>query len=423
MVDSAARIAHCDAMDMSAIVIRRLRGQGIAASVLALLGIMIASTATAAPFDVWLDGVRVEARERGVPSSVVDRALSGVRPLPKVISLDRKQPEFTQTFWRYLDSRVTADRVAKGKNLMARHVRLLQSVERRYRVPARVLVALWGLETSYGQVTGKTPMFSALATLAHDPRRDAFFREQLMAALEGAARGDIPYKARSSWAGAFGQPQFMPTTYRDHAVDFDGDGRRDLWNSLPDIFASAANYLAASGWRWGEKWGREVQVPARFDYSLSGADQVRPLAEWSSLGLRSARGGALPTADMSAALVLPGGAVGAPALLAYDNYRVILMWNKSDLYAVSVGHLADLINGGGPFMAPRPAREEALSQAQVREMQRHLIALGYDTGGVDGIVGSQTRAAIRDFQVQASPPADGFPSVRVLNHLRRMAAR
>ncbi len=404
----------------SEVAARRL-AIGVAAIMLALaVGLVVTpSSARAESFEAFLDGIRRQAVAGGVDAEVVQQALAGVRRNPRIIELDRRQPEFTQTFWRYLERRVTDERISRGRALLVEHRALLEQVERRYGVPAAVLVALWGLESNYGSYTGDFRLFEAVATLAYDPRRGGFFRAQLLAALRGAGRGDIPLDARSSWAGAMGQPQFIPTTYESYAVDFDGDGRRDLWRSLPDIFASAANYLAASGWQADERWGREVMLPAGFDYARTGLERRRPVAEWAALGVRDARGGPLPEAAISAAVVLPGGASGGPAFLAYKNFQVILAWNRSELYAVAVGHLADRLAGSGPLVTPAPANEVALSQAQVRELQRLLASYGYDTGGIDGVVGSKTRAAIRGFQQRHGLPADGHPSIVVLRRLQQ----
>ncbi len=397
------------------------------AAVAAVMAVMVLAVgsghAAAETFDAWRADLSQRAIAAGISPTTVDRALARVQPDPRIIELDRQQPEFTQTFWSYLDKRVTADRVARGRALLERHRSLLESVQARYGVQPRLLVAFWGLETSYGGYTGKWPLFQALATLAYDERRRAFFTEQLLAALQGVERGDIPLDAKSSWAGAMGQLQFMPTTYRDHAVDFDGDGRIDLWRSLPDIFASGANYLQAVGWDGDRIWGREVRLPAGFDFAKSGLERPRRLAEWQALGVRRIDGGALPAVDIDGAILLPGGALHGPALMTYANFQAIMAWNRSFLYAVAVGHLSDRLAGGAPFQTPRPVRDDPLARSDVMEMQRLLLGLGYDTGGVDGIVGSETRRAIRHFQQTAALPADGYASPALLHQLRRATIR
>lgn len=370
-----------------------------------------------------MEEFRREARARGIDNATLEAALAGIQPVPRVIELDRRQPEFRQTFWQYLDQRVTPQRIARGQELLMRHRDLLNDVERRYGVQPRFLVAFWGLESNFGDSTGDFPLFASLATLAYDNRRSVFFREQLLAALELVQHGDLSATATSSWAGAIGQPQFIPTTYRDYAVDFSGDGRRDLRNSLPDVFASAANYLAKARWQGNRSWGREVRLPSGFNYSLSGLNTKKTLAEWNRLGVRQTDGTELPPADMRGSIILPGGADGGPALLVYDNFHAIMSWNRSILYAVAVGHLADRLAGQGPFVATRRHGETALSRQDVMEIQHILSRLGYDTGGVDGLVGEKTRESIRSFQQQASLRADGHPSQELLERLRVSAQR
>jgi membrane-bound lytic murein transglycosylase B len=397
------------------------KARAVVSAIMAVLALTVGvcTAAAAETFDAWRAELARRAIAEGISSTTVDRALSRVQPAPRIIELDRRQPEFTETFWSYLDKRVTAKRVERGRLLLERHRALLEAVHARYGVQPRLLVAFWGLETDFGGYTGEWPLFQALATLAYDERRRDFFTEQLLAALRGVDRGDIPLDAKSSWAGAMGQLQFMPTTYRDHAVDFDGDGRIDLWHSLPDIFASAANYLRAVGWDGNRTWGREVRLPAGFDYAKSGLDQPRRLAEWQALGVRRIDGGPLPAVDIDGAILLPGGALQGPALMTYANFQAIMAWNRSFLYAVAVGHLSDRLDGGGGFQTPRPLRDNPLSRTDVMEMQRLLLGLGYDTGGVDGIVGAETRRAIRHFQQMAALPADGYASPVVLHQLRK----
>lgn len=366
----------------------------------------------------WLEGVRKDALALGVGAPTVDGALARMTPIPRVIELDRKQPEFTQTFWRYMDSRVTPARVTRGRELLKRHGKLLDRVAATYKVPPRFLVAFWGLESNFGDYTGKMSLLGSLATLAHDRRRADFFRGQLLAGLQVMDRGDIPLDAQSSWAGAMGQTQFIPTTYRDFAVDGDGDGQRDLWGSLADVFASSANYLGRSGWQEQETWGREVSLPSGFDYDLASLEVRKSLTEWQALGVRNADGGPLPQAGIEASIILPGGHEG-PAFAVYKNFRVTLIWNRSLLYAIAVGHLADLfVSDSQGIRAPRPAKDEPLSRRDVMEIQRLLTEKGYATGGQDGIVGAKTRDAVRGFQRAAGLPADGYPTTGLLERLR-----
>ena len=316
------------------------------AAVLALAGAMMAGSAVAQEdgaetFEEWRKGVRSEALGLGISAAIFDAAFADVEPIPRVIELDRSQPEVTLTFDQYVERVVPESRVAKGRKLLAEHRDLLEPIGRKYGVPPRFIVALWGIETNFGQYLGGFPVIGALATLAHDGRRSAYFRQELLHALRILEDGHItPDSMMGSWAGAMGQSQFMPSSFVNYAVDHDGDGRRDIWGTQGDVFASAANYLAQAGWHAGETWGRRVALPAGFDHALTGLEVTKTLADWQALGLRRGDGGALPQAAMSGSVVLPGGE-GGPAYLVYDNYRTIMRWNRSFYFATSVGLLAD----------------------------------------------------------------------------------
>jgi membrane-bound lytic murein transglycosylase B len=368
-------------------------------------------------FSTWLEELRQEARSKGISNTTISEALDGLEPIPRVIELDRRQPEFTQTFWRYLDARVSEKRIARGKVLLNTHKELLKSIEMRYGVQPRFLVAFWGLETNFGDYLGSFPVIGSLATLAHDPRRSDFFRSELLAALSIIDGGHIhAANMLGSWAGAMGQPQFMPSTFVRFAVDGDGDGRKDIWHTLPDVFSSAANFLSESGWQGDRTWGREVKIPAGFDLDLTGKDVQKSLAAWQALGVRRITGADLPRVDIKGSIILPAGHDG-PAFMAYSNFRTILRWNRSDFYAIAVGHLADRIAGKKPFLTTRPAAEMPLSRDQAMRIQELLTARGYDPGPIDGVIGSQTRHAIKEFQRTAKLPADGFPSPGLLEVL------
>lgn len=309
---------------------------GIAAGLLCARGGLAAED-----FDLWLQELRRDARAAGVRPATLDAALAGVRPIPRVIELDRRQPEGRLSFVEYRRRVLSEQRVTRGRELLERHAALLRRVAGDFGVPPRVIVALWGVESSFGSFTGDFPIIAALATLAHDGRRSDFFRGELIAALRILDNGDVrPERMRGSWAGAMGQSQFMPSSYLNFAVDYDGDGRRDIWDSLPDVFASIANYLAGAGWSPGYTWGREVRVPAGIGGDLEGLDVRRSLAGWQSLGLRTATGQPLPDVAIDASLLRTDDGRG-PAFLVYDNYRVFLRWNRSHHFALTVGTLAD----------------------------------------------------------------------------------
>ena len=390
----------------------------LAAGVLA----MTPAGAQSVGFNTWLEGFKREAAAAGISQATLESALTGLQPIERVIELDRKQPEFTQTFWSYLDKSVTPDRIDRARRLLAENSTLLDRVHARYGVQPRFLVAFWGLESNFGEHTGGYSVIGALATLAYDARRSAFFRAQLLDALKIIDEGSIsPADMSGSWAGAMGQLQFIPSTFVSYAVDYDGDGHRDIWRSLPDVFASAANFLGSVGWRGDETWGREVRLPADFNWETANLKVRKPITEWQKLGVRRADGGDLPAAELTGAIVVPMGHRG-PAFLVYRNFDAILTWNRSILYAVAVGHLADRISGAARLDAKRPAEDKALSRTEIEEMQTLLASLGYDPGEADGLAGAQTQLALKAFQRQTSLIADGYPTPDGLAALRRAAA-
>lgn len=373
-------------------------------------------------FATWLKDFRAEAAALGISQATLEQSLSDLEPDPEVLELDRRQPEFSQTFWAYLSRRVTPARIELGRELLAKHRPLLERIKAQYGVQPHFLVAFWGLETNFGSFTGNKPVIRSLATLAYDARRSAFFRRELLNALRIIDAGHISAAELSgSWAGATGQLQFMPSTFVQYAVDGDKDGRLDIWHSYPDMFASAANYLSSVGWRPKEIWGREVRLPPDFDLSLAQLEIEKPISEWQKLGVRRANGRNLPSANFASSIVLPGGAKG-PAFLVYQNFRSILVWNRSLLYALSVGHLSDQLIHLGSLLAKRPKKEQPLRYTEVAELQGLLLSLGFNPGTPDGIIGSKTRAAIRAYQRTAKLPADGYPTVKLLDGLRRKTA-
>ena len=317
--------------------------RGVLVATLALAG---APAGAATGFDAWLEGVRKEARERGLKEATIVSALSDIRPIARVVELDRKQPEFKLTLDQYLTRVVSKARVEKGRARLAEHRDLLRKVSAKYNVQPRFIVALWGIETDFGRHLGGFPVIQALASLAFDGRRSAYFRKELFNALTIVDQGHIGAKAMmGSWAGAMGQNQFMPSSFLRYAVDYDGDGRRDIWGTQADIFASSANYLSKVGWRGDQTWGRRVRLPKGFDRSLAGLKIRKGLNDWQRLGVRLPDGSDLPRRNLRSSILLPGG-VNGPPYAVYDNFRAILRWNRSNLFATAVGSLADRIAGG-----------------------------------------------------------------------------
>jgi membrane-bound lytic murein transglycosylase B len=331
------------------VVDRRIAGALCAAVVLAgtcLFGAASASASPSQPFDQWLAEVRAEARTQGVSDRTLDAAFDGVQPIPRVVELDRNQPEFRLKFDEYLGRVVTQGRIATGRRLMQEHAALLDEVSAKYGVQKRFIVALWGIETDFGRITGGFPVIAALATLAYDGRRSAFFRKELMLALQILEQGHIAAsEMKGSWAGAMGQSQFMPSSFHRFAVDYDGDGHKDIWGTLPDVFGSIARYLSQSGWRDDITWGREVALPQDFDRRLIGLETKKPLSAWQDLGIRRPGGGDLPGRDLRASIVEVTERSGrARHFLAYDDFEVILKWNRSTYFAIAVGTLADALD-------------------------------------------------------------------------------
>ncbi|MCB2093095.1 MAG: lytic murein transglycosylase [Rhodobacteraceae bacterium] len=369
-------------------------------------------------FDRWITGFKARALAKGISATTFDRAFDGVDYDAQVIERDRNQSEFTKALWDYLDSAVSADRVANGKAALKNHRRLLDRIEAKFGVDKEIVVAIWGLESAYGQVRGDSPLIASLATLAYDGRRGAFFESQLVAALEIIQSGDVtPERMTGSWAGAMGHTQFIPTSYLAYAVDFDGDGKRDIWSDDPaDALASTAAYLAHFGWKKGQPWGVEVSLPADFDFALSGERVRKSPAEWAAMGVRDMRGRKVPD-NGSASILLPAGAHGA-AFMIFQNFHVIERYNTADAYVIGVGHLADRIKGGPAIQAAWPRDDRALIFAERQELQERLTRAGFDTQGVDGRIGPNTIAAVRAYQRSMGMIPDGYASLEILKHLR-----
>lgn len=369
-------------------------------------------------FARWIEGFKGRARAQGISARTLEAAFRGVQYDADIIRRDRNQSEFTKTLWEYLDSAVSDTRVRNGKAALRDHRRTLQQIERRYGVPAEVVTAVWGLESAYGTFRGNEPLVQSLATLAYDGRRGRFFEGQLIAALKILQAGDIsPRQMTGSWAGAMGHTQFIPTSYLAYAVDFDGDGRRNIWSDDPtDALASTAAYLARFGWESGKPWGVEVRLPRGFDYGQTGDRIKKSPGEWARLGVRAMDGSAVPNHG-AASILVPAGARGA-AFMIFKNFNVIERYNAADAYVIAVGHLSDRIAGGPAIQANWPRNDRALRFAERKELQQRLTRAGFNTQGVDGKIGPNTIAAVRAYQRSRGLTPDGYASLDLLQRLR-----
>jgi membrane-bound lytic murein transglycosylase B len=372
----------------------------------------------AANFPNCIAGLWPEASRRGVSRDTFEQATSDLTPDLRIMDLLDQQPEFTKSFWDYLDLLVSDARIQRGRELLAQYKPVFDAVEKTYGVDRRIVAAIWGVETNYGTMGGDRSVLRSTATLACVGRRQAYFRDEFLSTLEILQRGDVaPEALKGSWAGAFGPTQFMPSTFKRFAVDFDGDGHRDVVNSVADVIASTANNLKLDGWIPGQTWGYEVVVPAEFNYLLADRARSMTIAEWQKLGITRAGGKAFPRANDRAYLLVPAGVRG-PAFLMLQNFRVIMKYNPAEAYALAIGHFADRLRGGAPFVQPWPRQERELSRAERLELQQLLAQRGFYRGTPDGQLGGQTREALRGFQASIGAPADGFASSDVLERLR-----
>jgi len=371
-----------------------------------------------AGFQNWIGGFRGRARRAGISDGTLDAAFSDVRYLPDSIARDNNQAEFARPLADYIATAVSETRVRNGRDLRRRYANLLAQIEARFDVEPHVVTAVWGMESNYGQTRGNTPLISTLATLSYDGRRGPFFESQLIAALKILQNGDVePHDMTGSWAGAMGHTQFIPTSYEAYAVDFTGDGRRDIWSDDPsDALASTAAYFREFGWRKGQPWGVEVLLPQGFDFGQTGRTISRRPRDWARRGVVGVDRQPVPDYG-NATLSTPTGA-GGTAFLLFDNYDVISRYNNAEAYIIGVGHLSDRIRGAGPLQVSFPADERRLRRAERRELQQRLTNAGFSTKGVDGRIGPNSRAAIRAYQRSVGLPADGHPSLALLQRLR-----
>ena len=357
-------------------------------------------------FAHWVTDFRISARAAGIDEATLDSAFNGVRLLPRVIASDSAQHEFTRTVWDYLDTAVSAQRIARGQDKLLQERAEVDAAAARYGVPAEVLVAIWGMESNYGSYTGDIPTIDALATLGFEGRRGQWARGHLLAALKILQNGDIDRAQMiGSWAGAMGQTQFLPSNFLAYAVDADGDGRRDIWGSVADVMASTANFLARSGWQAGQPWGLEVRLPPGFDYARADADVRQAASLWANEGVQAMDGAPLP-ALAGSSILLPAGAHG-PAFLVGPNFRTILRYNNSSSYALAVGLLARQLARGPAVQTPWPRDLQALTRSQLKTLQTALNERGFASGTPDGVMGPATRSGVRQYQSSVGLPASG----------------
>jgi len=391
------------------------------AATTALLAGPAPAYAQSGDFQACLQNIKADALRDGVPAAIAERALQGLTPDPKIVELDSRQPEFSLTYAKYVGSSVSPERIVKGQQRLAQNRALLDAIQAEYGVPSQYIMAFWGMETNYGAFMGDFQVVRSVATLACMTKRQAFFGNETVQALRILVMDRMTREQlRGSWAGAMGNMQFMPSTFMKWGVDRDGNGRIDLWNSLPDSFASAANYLRGVGFKPGLPSSEEVFLPQGFPLDQADSSIEKPVRAWAAMGVKKAGGAPLPNVDDPSAIILPAGWRG-PAFILYPNFKAVMNWNRSTLYALAIGILARQIAGGPGVMQAAPADDEPLSRSAIIDLQTRLARLGLYTDETDGLVGPKTRSAVRLFQKQAGLPADGHPTPEVVRRLQQAA--
>jgi membrane-bound lytic murein transglycosylase B len=373
----------------------------------------------ASNFQHCLDGLYPMAARHGVTRMAYQNLTARLAPDLRIMDLMDSQPEFTKSVWDYLDILVNDKRVANGRAMLEKYSSTFDAAERAYGVDRHIIAAIWGVETNYGAIGGDRPVLQSTATLACVGRRQRYFRDEFIAALDIVNRGDVKQERMiGSWAGAFGPTQFMPTAFKRYAVDFDGDGHRNVVDSMPDLIASTANNLKKAGWVNGQTWGYEVVIPANFNFQLADRHRTLSIAEWERHGVTRPDGKPFPRPGDSAFILVPAGVQG-PGFLMLPNFRAIMKYNPAEAYALAIGHLSDRLRGGGPFAQDWPRYERVLTRAERLELQQLLDRHGFDVGEPDGRLGLKTRDALRDFQARVGQVPDGFASAAVLERLRK----
>lgn len=418
---SAVSILSFTTINFSMARVRRALGALVLAGVaLVPVSALSANSVKADPgFSSFIREFWPTARSAGITAQTYNSVFTGMQPDADTLRLMNKQSEFVKPIWEYLDSAVSESRIEKGRELLVEYASVLGQIEARYGVDREAVVAIWGMETNYGGYMGRHNVIQALATLAYAaPRRTKFWRKELVTALGIVQAGHVRFQdMEGSWAGAMGHTQFMPSSWKAYAADYNGDGRRDIWTSVPDALASTASYLKKHGWRTGKTWGYEVKLPAGFDFHLADGDKTLTLGEWSRYGIRRANGREFPRPSDNAILVLPAGAAG-PAFLMLKNFYVIKRYNNATAYALAVGHLADRLIGGGTFAGNWSREHLPLNRSERTELQRLLNQRGFSVGAADGKIGPATRRGIRAYQRSRGLVPDGYASVVLLAHIK-----